>query len=157
MRTPRTSYQEKFLDPRWQKKRLEILERDGWACQSCGDMTVTLHVHHRRYIFGHDPWEYQDWELITLCEACHEGESEAWKGLMRELEERFQMAGLLSSDLEFLIALVDDVYKTQSLSTAIFKASTKFLLYHDLVDLTNVSTEQLCQSGLLTAKESRPA
>ena len=30
-------YSEKLKDPRWQKKRLEILERDNFRCQYCGD------------------------------------------------------------------------------------------------------------------------
>lgn len=42
-------YIEKLRDPRWQKKRLQILERDGFACQSCYDTETTLHVHHCTY------------------------------------------------------------------------------------------------------------
>lgn len=30
------SYAEKFKDPRWQKKRLKIMERDNWKCCECG-------------------------------------------------------------------------------------------------------------------------
>lgn len=40
------SYSEKLLDPRWQKKRLEILARDNWTCQRCGAVNCELHVHH---------------------------------------------------------------------------------------------------------------
>lgn len=29
-------YAKKLMDPRWQKKRLEIFKRDGWKCQNCG-------------------------------------------------------------------------------------------------------------------------
>ncbi len=66
------TYKEKLLDPRWQKKRLEILERDKWACQSCSATDKTLHVHHARYKFGEDPWETPGRLLITLCTDCHE-------------------------------------------------------------------------------------
>ena len=45
----RKSYYEKLLDPRWQKKRLEILNRDEFKCRSCGDDKSTLHVHHGYY------------------------------------------------------------------------------------------------------------
>lgn len=69
-----SAYTEKFKDPRWQKKRLEILERDGWACKSCGNDKSTLHVHHKWYIGGNDPWDYPDNCLATLCEECHETE-----------------------------------------------------------------------------------
>jgi len=43
------SYQEKLKDPRWQKKRLEILQRDGWKCKWCGEEKQTLHIHHLKY------------------------------------------------------------------------------------------------------------
>ena len=66
------TYREKLLDPRWQKKRLERLDASGWACDSCEDKKTTLHVHHRRYIKGREPWEYSLSELMTLCKTCHE-------------------------------------------------------------------------------------
>jgi len=69
-----SNYSEKLRDPRWQKKRLEILERDGWMCQKCFDPESTLVVHHRRYLPNIEPWDYPDDLLITLCEDCHEFE-----------------------------------------------------------------------------------
>ena len=62
-----------FRDSRWQRKRLEIMERDGWACQSCGASGegVTLNVHHAYYEAGRAPWEYDPDVLNTLCEVCH--------------------------------------------------------------------------------------
>ncbi len=68
------TYAEKLKDPRWQKKRLEILERDKWTCFCCGRKTETLHVHHLLYITGKDPWDYESNFLITYCEICHETE-----------------------------------------------------------------------------------
>lgn len=64
-------YLEKLKDPRWQRKRLRILERDGWRCKACYDDKNTLHVHHLFYFKG-DPWDIPDGFLITLCEDCHE-------------------------------------------------------------------------------------
>ncbi len=64
-------YSEKLLDPRWQKKRLEILERDRFKCVLCSDGKSTIHVHHIRYENGLDPWDYSNDSLITLCEHCH--------------------------------------------------------------------------------------
>lgn len=68
-----STYQEKLKDPRWQKKRLEILNRDNWTCKCCGDQETTLHVHHRKYSDG-DPWDTEDNDLFTLCELCHQAE-----------------------------------------------------------------------------------
>jgi len=65
------SYNDKLKDPRWQKRRAEIYQRDGWRCKLCGDNGDTLHVHHKRYISGYNPWDYDDEDLITLCEMCH--------------------------------------------------------------------------------------
>lgn len=67
-----SEYSEKFKDPRWQKKRLEILNRDKFKCRVCKSDKKTLHVHHFVYLIGRDPWEYDDKILITLCEDCHE-------------------------------------------------------------------------------------
>ena len=69
--TATTSYSAQYKDPRWQKKRLEILERDGFACRKCGDTKSTLHVHHSHYEKGHKVWEYPNQDLATLCESCH--------------------------------------------------------------------------------------
>lgn len=66
------TYQNKLLHPLWQRKRLEIMNRDNFKCQICKSETKTLHVHHKRYFNGREPWEYDNIHLITLCEDCHE-------------------------------------------------------------------------------------
>lgn len=64
-------YSEKLKDPRWQKKRLKILELDNWTCTECSCKTDTLHVHHKDYK-GKDPWDTPDAYLCTLCSKCHD-------------------------------------------------------------------------------------
>jgi 5-methylcytosine-specific restriction endonuclease McrA len=66
----RLTYRDKLRDPRWQKKRFEILTRDNWTCCSCGAKDRNLQVHHLVYA-RHDPWEYDNECLQTLCEDCH--------------------------------------------------------------------------------------
>ena len=83
--TKKKTYSEKLRDPRWQKKRLRVLERDEWTCQGCGDSESTLHVHHRYYTKGAEPWEYPDGSLQTLCEDCHQTENEYRPGAEAEL------------------------------------------------------------------------
>lgn len=68
------AYLQKLRHPRWQKKRLAILERDAFTCQSCGSTENSLHVHHKYYEYDKEPWEYNEKALITLCEGCHEVE-----------------------------------------------------------------------------------
>lgn len=71
------NYAEKLKDPRWQKRRLEIMQRDNFQCQFrfddgiCGEDSETLHVHHSHYITGLEPWEQPDNTLLTLCETHH--------------------------------------------------------------------------------------
>lgn len=65
------TYFEKLKDPRWQKKRLEVLQLNDFHCESCGDGESTLHVHHKEYFKGREPWEYEASQLAALCEACH--------------------------------------------------------------------------------------
>lgn len=58
--------------PKWQRKRLEVLQRDGWMCQRCCAEDKTLNVHHKRYTKGSMAWEYSNADLLSLCEDCHE-------------------------------------------------------------------------------------
>jgi len=108
------SYIDKLKDPRWQKKRLEIPERDKWKCQGCFDHTRTLSVHHRIYIDGNDPWDYPNELLVTLCEDCHKSESEeryaCERSLLEELKKYYfaldvsQMAeGIFDGKLKLII------------------------------------------------------
>ncbi len=63
------SYKQKLKDPRWQKKRLKVLERDEFSCVHCKDKETTLHVHHKKYT--DDPWGAPMKDLETVCEDCH--------------------------------------------------------------------------------------
>lgn len=76
-------YAEKLKDPRWQKKRLAVLERDGWKCNFCDDKDSTLHVHHKVYN-SCDPWDIELDHLLTLCENCHETETKDIKTSIHE-------------------------------------------------------------------------
>lgn len=66
------TYYEKLRDPKWQRKRLEIMQRAGFSCEWCGDGAKTLHIHHGYYAKGHEPWDYGEDTLYCLCEVCHE-------------------------------------------------------------------------------------
>jgi len=63
-------YTERLTDPRWQKKRLEILNRDNWTCQTCSDTKTTLAIHHKKYVGL--PWDSPNNDLITVCKHCHD-------------------------------------------------------------------------------------
>ncbi len=77
-----TTYAQKLRDPRWQARRVEILNLHGWECEEC-DACQKLHIHHRIYHKHREPWDYPDEELACLCENCHKAEH----ALRRTLDE----------------------------------------------------------------------
>ncbi len=66
----RMNYKEDLEDFRWIRKRKRIFKRDNYTCQECG-ATTNLQVHHKKYISGRRPWQYNEAYLITLCTLCH--------------------------------------------------------------------------------------
>jgi hypothetical protein len=117
----RGEYIKKFKDPRWQKMRLEVLNRDEFTCQLCSDSKSTLNVHHRYYRPNADPWEYPMESLLTLCESCHteetENRSNEERALLRALKEHF-----LSADVNCLargFMLMKPTHLPEVIATAI--------------------------------------
>lgn len=68
----KNEYAQDRKHPLWQKKRLEILQRDGWRCVACGDNGSQLSVHHAYYVTGRHCWEYPSFSLTSLCDDCHD-------------------------------------------------------------------------------------
>jgi hypothetical protein len=64
------AYSDQLKDPRWQRKRLEILQRDNFTCLLCEDTRTTLAIHHLDY--NGNPWDIPDSLLKTVCFHCHE-------------------------------------------------------------------------------------
>jgi len=85
------SYSEKLTDPRWQRRRLEVFNRDNWTCQCCSNKVLQLEIHHIEYWTGKEPWEYPDNMLITICRDCHEVETVRFK------HEQYLLKSLLSN------------------------------------------------------------
>lgn len=68
----KTTYYQKLQHPNWQRKRLEIMQRDNFTCALCNDKETQLHVHHVTYEKNTDPWDYSIWNLVTICRNCHD-------------------------------------------------------------------------------------
>ena len=103
MESVATTYGDLLKDPRWQRKRLEIFNRDGWECQHCFEKNKTLNIHHIKYI-GEYPWETPDKYLITLCEDCHKEETNLkWCDLINMATN----AGITRHDIWQIIALTN--------------------------------------------------
>jgi 5-methylcytosine-specific restriction endonuclease McrA len=52
----------------YQRLCKQVLERDGWWCQSCGSLSA-VEVHHKRFR-SHQGADAKS-NLITLCGKCH--------------------------------------------------------------------------------------
>ena len=67
-----SKYSDDIKSPKWQKKRLEIFDRDGFECCLCHSNESELHVHHLYYLLNTRIWEYDNECYVTLCNTCHE-------------------------------------------------------------------------------------
>lgn len=56
--------------PEWQRFRQRII-RNRRCCECCKQSGKVLQVHHVFYDWQRRIWEYEDHEVIVLCEACH--------------------------------------------------------------------------------------
>lgn len=145
-----SEYSKKLRDPRWQKKRLEIMKRDDFSCIKCGDNESPLNVHHCYYKKGNEPWEYDDSSLVTLCENCHKEEENCWQEKMLLIEE-LSKKGMLSEGFETLstallegdkgrfseydIATIASLFLNESLRSVVFEISNDPYLWNDVQEL----------------------
>ena len=63
-----------YANKKWAEFREQVIELDGRECVSCGRSRldgVVLQVHHKRYVCGRKPWEYDPIDCETLCRGCH--------------------------------------------------------------------------------------
>lgn len=97
------AYADDLKHPKWQKKRLEIMQRDNFTCQMCGAKDKPLHVHHLVYKKGQKPWEYEDNSLITLCEECH---CEEHRTHLLDNIHWARISGITNYELSMLITLI---------------------------------------------------
>ena len=79
--------------------------RDKFKCTECGRTTETLHVHHKSYIYGRMPWDYDDSNLVTLCKHCHRLE-ESLKKENPDHAEYAESAGLTSINVWMFVAMM---------------------------------------------------
>lgn len=98
----------------WYKRRLYILQRDNFLCQSstCLDRSGNLEVHHLEYFRPINPWDYPDDLLITLCSVCHKKENIRFI-YEQQLLTALKMKGFLFSDI---VALTTNLYSNNHFS-----------------------------------------
>ena len=101
-------YSEQLKSPHWQRKRLEVLERDGFKCRECKCSNKELHIHHGYYEKGKKPWEYENKYLHTLCIDCHKRYHETFDMFVKLTGE------MMPSTLGFLYGILDYLDKKAS-------------------------------------------
>ena len=63
-----------YKSKQWEHKRDSILRRDSYTCQLCkryGRMTGAGHVHHVYPFEQYPEYALESWNLISLCQQCH--------------------------------------------------------------------------------------
>lgn len=137
-------YAKLLKDPRWQRKRLEILQRDNFTCQYCGSTDKSLHIHHNFYDMDKLPWEYDNDCLITLCDRCHESATEEknelylgflqTRDLMREYGfSDFVLDSMLCQISSFFMAIIEgDGYKNNEVEKLLESSVFGSQYYNDL-------------------------
>jgi hypothetical protein len=122
------TYQEQLKHPKWQKKRLEILNRDNWMCQKCKEEDLTLHIHHKNYEKDKKAWEYPDSNFITLCESCHNIISNSeYNGKKLQLND-FEI-------INFGDAKIVVIEENNSLTLGIYDPEVKYHSYYSIAGL----------------------
>jgi len=119
------TYADQIKSPLWQKRRLEILSKDDFTCQVCGEKERTLHVHHIKYKNGCKIWQYKDSELITLCDNFHE--------LEHKIDIDKYINYLSSND----ITKIETSLILENISSIIFNNNYKRVLYNLLSSYGN--------------------
>ena len=131
------TYYEKLKDPRWQKKRLEVMHYAHFCCEVCGDNESTLNVHHKEYFRNVEPWDYENNQLSVLCENCHEHHHDSFDilkwtcsqanldGLNNREELALILAGYMGFEYQDILAIakLDDakIYKKYFISGVLAK------------------------------------
>jgi 5-methylcytosine-specific restriction enzyme A len=63
-----------YYSKAWRKKRLYVLQRDGYLCQECkkyGRNTEAKIVHHIEEIEDKPELKLKSNNLVSICAACH--------------------------------------------------------------------------------------
>ena len=103
----RDNYKKLLQHPMWQKKRLEILNRDNFTCRKCGDTENTLHVHHCGYESSSEgPWDYDEGWLLTLCKECHRDETDHLYSSKQDFLTATSACGFMWEDYADLAELI---------------------------------------------------
>lgn len=104
------TYAEKLKSPDWQKKRLEILQRDEFTCIICKSSEKELHVHHHHYRKNADPWDYDNENFVTYCVECHKNQTNMIKEV-KEMTYKILVWSECANSLHYILKQEVDMLK----------------------------------------------
>lgn len=145
------TYAEKLQDPRWQRKRLEVMSRDNFTCRHCKTTESSLNIHHIAYNHG-DPWDIKNELLITLCQPCHEKEGERIKTSFASLINILKSRGCMSDHVDAIASafseLPDEFFEKYTVDFGLmYFFSNRTLLESILKKYEDSMTERIEQDG----------
>lgn len=82
-----------YKGKRWRKVRERTLRRDRHLCRECaryGRTTSATVVHHSWPAVDYPEYQYSDWNLVSLCAACHNAMHDRDTDVLTELGERLR-------------------------------------------------------------------
>jgi hypothetical protein len=85
------TYSQKLRTPEWREFRERVFAHYPRVCFDCAndpEDTEKMEVHHRRYFWGREPWEYEMEDVRIVCRACHDEIhkcEDAWRNIIRAL------------------------------------------------------------------------
>lgn len=133
-------FRKQYLSKEWYELSKKIKARDKNTCQMCGRNDRPVSVHHLIYHEGHKVWEYNDEELICICDRCHEIVSENSKDLYNNfllLKNTLRTFGfsdnVLSGIISHLLSLFENFVDYGEIPTSDDKA---FLFLQDVIRST---------------------
>ena len=77
-------YSEQLKDPRWQRKRLEILQRDNFTCIWCGEHGGKLNADHIKPFAQYPELRFAIDNGRTLCLPCHKTTDSYLKNIKKQ-------------------------------------------------------------------------
>lgn len=144
----RPSYWEQLKHPKWQRKRLEVLNAAGFKCSRCGDADDTLHVHHSYYERGKAPWDYPTASLHALCEDCHEYH----QANMQAFQQQLGRLSLGNTELVYGFAMGVDMYENPAMPVPVFNVRIAFGIAHAFGTNAALINQTVNEAGCTTGQ-----
>lgn len=82
-----------YKSKKWRRKRENILKRDEYMCRECkryGKNTAATTVHHANPLLIRPELGLESWNLISLCNMCHDMMHDRTSNNLTELGEQWR-------------------------------------------------------------------